>query len=81
MGDFLVNWFFIKFGFVLFFYKLGVKLVNLGESLFDYAIVVLWEVIFVFDKKIWGFVMDDVVLIGVEIRIFFFICIKWGDDF
>jgi uncharacterized FAD-dependent dehydrogenase len=81
VGDFLANRPSTKFGFVLPSYKPGVKLVNLGESLPDYAIAALREAIPAFDKKIRGFAMDDAVLTGVETRTSSPIRIKRGDDF
>ncbi|MBD2652661.1 NAD(P)/FAD-dependent oxidoreductase [Synechocystis sp. FACHB-383] len=81
VGDFLANQPSIKFGSVLPSYKPGVKLVNLGESLPDYAIAALREAIPAFDKKIRGFAMEDAVLTAVETRTSSPIRIKRGDDF
>ncbi|AIE74994.1 MULTISPECIES: NAD(P)/FAD-dependent oxidoreductase [unclassified Synechocystis] len=81
VGDFLANQSSTRFGSVLPSYKPGVKLVNLGESLPDYAIAALREAIPAFDKKIRGFAMEDAVLTGVETRTSSPIRIKRGDDF
>ncbi|QHV00528.1 NAD(P)/FAD-dependent oxidoreductase [Synechocystis sp. CACIAM 05] len=81
VGDFLADQPSTKFGSVLPSYKPGVKLVNLGESLPDYAIAALREAIPAFDKKIRGFAMEDAVLTGVETRTSSPIRIKRGDDF
>ena len=81
MGDFLNNRPSTEFGIVKPSYKPGVKLVNLGESLPDYAIAALREAIPAFEKKIRGFAMDDAVLTGVETRTSSPIRIKRGEDF
>jgi uncharacterized FAD-dependent dehydrogenase len=81
VGDFLANQPSTKFGSVIPSYKPGVKLVNLGESLPDFAIAALREAIPAFDRKIQGFAMDDAVLTGVETRTSSPIRIKRGDDF
>ena len=80
-GDFLNNRPSTKFGIVKPSYKPGIKLVNLGESLPNYAIAALREAIPAFDKKIRGFAMDDAVLTGVETRTSSPIRIKRGPDF
>lgn len=81
VGDFLANQPSTKFGSVIPSYKPGVKLVNLGESLPDFAIAALREAIPAFDRKIRGFAMEDAVLTGVETRTSSPIRIKRGDDF
>ncbi|MBE9203174.1 NAD(P)/FAD-dependent oxidoreductase [Synechocystis salina LEGE 06099] len=81
VGDFLADRPSTKFGSVIPSYKPGVKLVNLGESLPNYAIAALREAIPAFDKKIRGFAMEDAVLTGVETRTSSPIRIKRGDDF
>ncbi|QUS61907.1 NAD(P)/FAD-dependent oxidoreductase [Synechocystis sp. PCC 7339] len=81
VGDFLADQPSTKFGSVIPSYKPGVKLVNLGESLPNYAIAALREAIPAFDKKIRGFAMEDAILTGVETRTSSPIRIKRGDDF
>ncbi len=68
VGDFLNNKTSVALGKVEPSYKPGVKLVDLGACLPEYAISAIREAIPVFAKKIRGFAMHDAILTGVETR-------------
>lgn len=59
----------IKLGNVILSYIVGYEFRELKECLLSYVIEVFKEGIINFDKKIKGYGNDDVVLIGIEIRI------------
>lgn len=81
VGDFIVGWLLMLLGFVELLYKFGVNLIDFSIVLLDYVIEVICEVLFEIDKKIVGFVMYDVVFIGVEICMLLLIWICWKDDY
>ena len=68
VGDFLAARASSTLGAVQPSYKPGVHLVDLANSLPDYAIAAIREAIPVFGRKIKGFDMADAVLTGVETR-------------
>lgn len=59
----------MNLGSVELLYRLGYIFINLSECLFSFVIEIMREVFIFFDKKLNGFVMYDVVLMGVEIRL------------
>lgn len=63
------------------FYCFGVKMIDFVECLFDFVLIVFCEVLLVFGCEIFGYDYFDVVFMGVEMWMFFLICIICGDDF
>jgi hypothetical protein len=68
VGDFVAGRPSTALGDVMPSYKPGVKLVDLADSLPDYAIAAIREAIPVFGRKIKGFDRHDAVFTGVETR-------------
>jgi uncharacterized FAD-dependent dehydrogenase len=81
IGDFLAGRPSKDFGDVLPSYTPGVKLVDLGEALPDFAIAAIREAIPAFDRQIPGFARPDAVFTGVETRTSSPIRIRRGEDF
>jgi uncharacterized FAD-dependent dehydrogenase len=80
VGDFLAARASSALGAVLPSYKPGVHLVDLANSLPDYAIAAIREAIPVFGRKIKGFDMAEAVLTGVETRTSSPLKMPRGDD-